>query len=152
MSHSLMPVTKVIVRGSSKAPNDALWMFFPYCTPFSHVPSIWLQPEPATAGSPSRWQFREQRHDEGSSPAQAGAPCSGTVSQSPSGHKGVPQAPETQTPLDLSRGSEMVLQHQTSRLPVSPPHPLIPPPSEVELVAKRAAGIVIRCRKLPPFE
>lgn len=42
MSHTLVPMTKVNVRGSSKAPNDAVWMSFPY----SLVSSYSLTPFP----------------------------------------------------------------------------------------------------------
>lgn len=59
---------------------------------------------------------------------------------------------DTDTSRPQLSGAEIVLQHQASRLPLSPPQLLIPPPSEVELVTKRAAGVVIRCCKLSPFE
>lgn len=48
-------------------------------------------------------------------------------------------------------GTKAVPQHWASRLLASPPHPLIPPATEMELVTRIAAGIVTCDCKLSPF-
>lgn len=143
MSHTLVPMTKVNVRGSSKAPNDAVWMSFPY----SLVSSYSLTPFP--------FDFSLKQ------PQRVLIPV--TIWRAEAGGRLLPEPrrccmPRCGAPVPLTlRGvSQAARTHRHPQrapgIPAPPPRLPIPPPSEVELVTKRAAGIVIPYCELSPFE
>lgn len=130
MSHTLMPMTKVIVRGGSKAPNDAVWMFS-LIAPHSLMSFLFdYSLNQRGDNSESRAGLFPEPRRVLRAQVQCPGPCHDTE-----------VSLRTQGPLRTSASHTGV----PAQLP-------IPAPAEVQPVTKRAAGIVIRCCKLSPLE